>query len=266
MNGPSMLEPRNVGPETDMLSALLPVPGFGVLPVNAFLVRAAQPMLIDTGLAGLRSDFLDRLRSTIDPRDLRWIWITHTDPDHLGNLAAVLEEAPQARVVTTYLGMGKMGLHGLPLDRVYLLNPGQSLDLGDRRITAVRPPTFDAPETTGPFDKKTGTLFSADCFGALLAAPAESANDLAPDTLRDGLVTWTTVDAPWLHQVDERLFTETLAEVRSLDPKLVLSSHLPPAAGMTETLIAHLASARTAGPFVGPDQAAIERMMTGVEA
>jgi glyoxylase-like metal-dependent hydrolase (beta-lactamase superfamily II) len=77
--------------------------------------------------------------STIDPADLRWIWITHMDFDHIGNLAAVLELAPQARVVTNYLGMGKMGLIGLPQDRAWLLNPGQSLDVGDRRLHALRP-------------------------------------------------------------------------------------------------------------------------------
>ena len=83
--------------------------------------------------------------------------------DHLGNIEAVLTEAPNARVVTSYIGMAKMGLHGLPLDRVYLLNAGQSLNVGDRELLAVKPPTFDAPETTGLFDPTSQSLISADC-------------------------------------------------------------------------------------------------------
>ncbi|QKQ26676.1 MBL fold metallo-hydrolase [Candidatus Reidiella endopervernicosa] len=93
------------------------------------------------------------MRSVVDPKDLRWIWITHADMDHLGNLEAVLSEATNARIVTTYIGMAKMGLHGLPLVRVFLLNPGQSLNVGDRQLMAVKPPTYDAPETTGLLDK-----------------------------------------------------------------------------------------------------------------
>lgn len=261
MDAPTMFEPRPVTADTVSLNSYLPLPGFGVLPVNAFVIRASQPVLVDTGLAALEREFMQALRSTIAPEDLRWIWLTHTDPDHLGNLEAVLSAAPSARVVTTYLGMGKMALNGLPIDRVYLLNPGQSLDVGDRALRAFTPPTFDAPETTAFFDSRTRAFFSADCFGTLMAEVAANAADIDPEALRDGLVTWSTIDAPWLHIVDEGRFYDSLDVVRRLEPSVILSGHLPPAEGMTETLLKHLASARTASPFLGPDQAALEGMM-----
>ncbi|WP_119459076.1 MBL fold metallo-hydrolase [Rhodospirillaceae bacterium SYSU D60014] len=261
MDRPMMFEPRSVAVDTDSLPAYIPVPGYGVLPVNAFLIRAAQPVLVDSGLASLREGFMQSLRSAVALDDLRWIWLTHMDPDHFGNLEAVLAEAPKARVVTTFLGMGKMGLHQLPLDRVYLLNPGQSLDIGDRRLVAVTPPAFDAPETTGLFDTKTRAFFSADCFGALMNEPAETAAEIPPGDLRDGLVAWSTVDAPWLRTADEDKFDHALDAVSSLAPSVVLSSHLPAANGMTETLLCHLSSALAAPAFEGPDQAALEQMM-----
>jgi hypothetical protein len=261
MQQPTMLPPRAVAPDTHLLGAYLPLPGYGVLPVNSFLIRGAQPMLIDTGLAAVREAFLRDLHATIDPRDLRWIWLTHIDPDHVGNLAAVLAEAPRARVITSYLGMGKLGLLGLPVERVYLANPGQRLDIGDREIVAIQPPTFDAPETAGLLDTKSRALFPADCFGALMQEPAETARAVPATALRDGQVTWATVDAPWLAMIDEPKLGAALDAVRRLAPDAVLSSHLPPAAGMTETLLANLATATRAPRFVGPDQAALEKMM-----
>jgi glyoxylase-like metal-dependent hydrolase (beta-lactamase superfamily II) len=234
--------------------------------VNAFVIRSPQPVLVDTGLAGLRDSFLAALGSVIPPEEIRWIWLTHTDADHAGNLKEVLDMAPGARLVTNFLGMGKLGLLGLPTDRVHLLNPGQSLDVGDRTLVARVPPTFDAPETTGFFDPKTSTLFSADCFGALMGAPAETAADIPPNDLRDGLITWSTVDAPWLHRIDAGAFGRTLEEVRDLQAEMVLSGHLPPAFGMAETLLGHLAGAPAAQPFVGPDQAALEKMMSELAA
>ena len=263
MQAPTMAPTRTVAPDTLALSAWLPVPGFGVLPVNAFLIRGAEPTLVDTGLSALREPFMTALRTAIDPAELRWIWITHMDPDHLGNLEAVLAEAPRARVVTTFLGMGKMGLHGLPGERAHLLNPGQRLAAGDRELLAVVPPSFDAPETTGLLDTRTRALFSADCFGALMHEPADSAAAIAPGALRDGMVTWATVDAPWLDLVDTGRHDAALERIRRLDPALVLGGHLPPAAGMTATLLAHLAAARAAPPFEGPDHAALERLMEG---
>jgi len=266
MNTPMMFETRRVAPDTDALSAYLPLPGFGVLPVNAYVVHAPEPVLVDTGLSALRDGFLQALSGVVDPAELRWIWITHMDADHVGNLQAVLDRAPAARVVTTYLGMGKMGLLGLPVERAYLLNPGQKLELGTHRLEAVVPPTFDAPETTGLYDAGTRALFSADCFGALMPEPAESAAAIDPATLRDGMVSWATVDAPWLSLVEEGRLRGVLDRIGRLDPAVILSSHLPPAGGMTRTLLGHLDAARSAPPFEGPDQAALEQMMAGQAA
>jgi hypothetical protein len=70
------------------------------------------------------------------------------------------------------------------------------------------------------------------------------------------------VDSPWLHKVDRGALAGELEGIRSMAPKMVLSSHLPPAPGhMTERLLASLAAAPGAQPFVGPNQAALEQML-----
>jgi glyoxylase-like metal-dependent hydrolase (beta-lactamase superfamily II) len=266
MQNPISIENQELEDGTTVLRSWTPIPGLGVLPVNAFLIKAPEPVLIDTGLAALHSDFMEHLQELVDLRDLSWIWLTHTDADHVGNLAAVLAEAPIARVVTTFLGMGKLGLLGLPVERCFLLNPGQRLAVGDRELLAVTPPSFDAPETTGLFDAHSGYLYSADCFGALLDRPYDVAADVPADALEAGLVTWAGVDAPWLRLVDERLFDRVTADIRSLRPRAVLGSHLPPAVDMLDTLLGHLRAARGAPAFTGPDQAALEQMMAGASA
>jgi hypothetical protein len=263
MDTPQMGTPLPSGPDTWTLPAWLPLPGLGVLAVNAFVIRGEQPVLVDTGLGALRADFMQALGSVLDPADLRWVWITHTDPDHVGNLVPVLEQAPRARVVTNFLGMGKLMLGGLPVDRVWLVNPGQSLDLGDRRLLALRPPVYDAPETMALMDTRSGTLCSADCFGALLEAPVTSAAEVPREALRAGMLTWAGVDAPWLSLLPDGGIDGSLEAVRALAPARVLSAHLPPAEGMTDRLTAWLAEACGADPFTGPDQAAVASAPAG---
>jgi glyoxylase-like metal-dependent hydrolase (beta-lactamase superfamily II) len=248
--------------DVDILGSYYPVPGYGLVPINAFLLHAAQPVLVDTGPVLWSREYLAAIRSVIDLRDLRWIWLTHADPDHIGCLHEVLDAAPDARLVTTFLGLGKLGLYGpLSPERVYLLNPGQSLDVGDRKLHALRPPSYDAPETTAFLDGKTRTLFSSDFCGALLQAPAESAEAIARSELRDGMTLWATVDAPWLSGQGPSAFEAGLARIRSLAPTAIFSTHLPPATGMTDVLLENVHGARTAPPFVGPDQPAFAAML-----
>jgi glyoxylase-like metal-dependent hydrolase (beta-lactamase superfamily II) len=258
-----MITSYEAGSGIDVLTSTFPVPGFGVVPINAFVLHGPEPVLVDTGPVVECEEFMSALRSVIDPAGLRWIWLTHTDFDHIGALPQLLAENPRLRVLTTFLSVGIMSLSApLPMDRVHLINPGQTITVGDRIFTAVRPPVFDNPATTGFHDDKSGALFSSDCFGALLPAAPENAADLSDQELREGQVFWATLDSPWLHKVDGAAFARELSSIRAMEPALVLSSHLPAAPGsMMARLLASLEAAPTAQPFVGPDQAALEAML-----
>jgi glyoxylase-like metal-dependent hydrolase (beta-lactamase superfamily II) len=242
------------------------VPGMGVLPANSFVIKSDQPVLVDAGPGGVAPGaFEAALSEVIEPADLKWLWLTHTDPDHIGALAWLLDAAPRLRVITTYLAIGKLGMHKpVPLDRCWFANPGDAVHVGDRKLVAVTPPSFDAPETTALYDTRTATLFSADSFGALMQAPAADARDIAPADLADGLVLWSSVDAPWLHRVDRQEHARDLDRVRALAPTTVLSSHLPPAPGMIDRLTNLLGRVPDANPWVGPDQAALEALLEQV--
>ena len=257
------METYTAAPDVEVITSPYPIPGFGLIPINAFVLKGTEPILVDTGAVVESADFMSVLKTVIDPSELKWIWLTHTDFDHIGSLQKLLDENPQIRVITTFLGVGIMTLvGGLPLDRVNFVNSGEKITIGDRTLTGVRPPAFDNPSTTGFWDDKTGIFFSSDCFGALLQEVPQNAADLSEQDLREGQLFWATVDSPWLHKVDEGIFARELDGIRKMQPKMVLSSHLPAADGrMTEKLIASLSAAPKAQPFVGPDQAALEQML-----
>ena len=258
-----MIYTHKAAPDIEVLTSNFPIPGFGLVPINAFVIKGSEPILVDTGSAVESAEFMPALRSVIDPADLRWLWLTHTDFDHMGSLHQLLTENPKLRVITNFLGVGIMSLFApLPLDRVYLINSGEKINVGNRTLTAFRPPAFDNPSTTGFYDDKSSILFSSDCFGALLSEVPENAADLSDEVLRNGQVFWATVDSPWLHKVDQGVFGKELDVIRKMSPKMVLSSHLPPAPGnMTERLLGSLATVPAAQPFVGPNQAALEQML-----
>lgn len=224
---PAMHAPRRLTDTWSVLPASLALEGLGVSPVNAYLMKGREPLLVDTGVKPLEGPFLDALFSLCDPEDLRWIWLSHGDPDHTGNVEAVLDAAPNARAVAPFLAWGKLALSGCDMSRIDILDPSRPLEIGGRRLDPVRPPYFDAPETTGFFDAAERVLFVVDAFGAILPEIAEEVTDVAPDVLRDGQLAWASIDAPWLGMVDAGLLGRTLGALGRLAPDFVLSGHLP---------------------------------------
>ena len=91
MDTPTMFEPYEAAPDIDVIPSYFPIPVLGNVPVNAFVLKAAEPVLVDTGLVPLSDPFMEKLSSAIDPEDLRWLWLTHADQDHVGSLHRILQ-------------------------------------------------------------------------------------------------------------------------------------------------------------------------------
>jgi flavorubredoxin len=257
-----------VGGDVWVLPTHLSVPAVGLIPINAFLILAREPVLVDTGIRVDSEEFLAALKSIIDPQELRWVWLTHDDLDHTGSIEEVLSLAPEARLAThAFSALRMTTAWNVPLDRVCALAPGDTIDVGDRKLTALRPPLFDNPMSTGIYDDRNRFFFSVDSFGAVLSRGlVEDATDLTHEELRRGMILWETVDSPWAHMLDIAKFGSALRAVRTLDPAAILSSHLPPARGVTERFLEVLASVPDADPFVAPNQAAFQEMLADAPA
>lgn len=205
---------------------------------------------------------MEALQSVIDLRDLKWVWLTHDDADHTGSLEKILAIAPNARLAANSLAMFRMSTAWpVPMDRVYWLNPGDSLNVGDRTLTAMRPPLFDNPTTIGMYDDKSGAFFSADCFGAIIPSPARSTDDVPESDLVQGIVGWASMDNPWIHMVKPSDFNLALHAIRQLAPKAIFSAHLPTAMGKTGQLLDLLATVPLATPAIAPDQTALKQIL-----
>ena len=257
-----MEKPYQAMLDIEVLPAHFPIPNTGFLPVNAFVIKAREPVLVDTGMGIESEEFMKALESIIDPQDLRWVWLTHDDADHTGSIQKVLEAAPSARLAANSLAVLRMSTAWpVPMHRVYWLNSGDSIRVGDRKLTAVRPPLFDNPTTIGVYDDKSKAFFSADCFGAIIPSPAQSTDDVAEGDLAQGMAGWASLDNPWVHMVEPREFSQALDRIRQIAPKMIFSAHLPPATGKTEQFLELLATVPPSTPSIAPNQTALEQIL-----
>jgi flavorubredoxin len=218
-----------VAPETFLIPTIAAEPLSGAfLMANTLVIRGAEPVVVDTGCSLVREQWLATVFSVVEPEDVRWVFVSHDDHDHIGNLEGVLDRCPNATLVANWSMTTRLGGDvELPLDRMRWLDAGQSFHAGDRELHLVRPPLFDSPATRGLFDPSTGVLWAVDTFGALVQAPVLEADDADPALYAesfDALNQWNT---PWLAWLDVDRFAAHVRATAALPASAVASAHGP---------------------------------------
>jgi flavorubredoxin/flavin reductase (DIM6/NTAB) family NADH-FMN oxidoreductase RutF len=133
---------------------------------NSFLIQGEKVALVDTSHEKFRQLYLDLLQQTIDPKTIDYLIISHTEPDHSGLVADVLELAPQVTVVGSKVAIQFLeDLVHRPFERIIVKN-ADTLDLGNgHRLEFVMSPNLHWPDTIFTYDHKTEILFTCDAFG-----------------------------------------------------------------------------------------------------
>ncbi len=134
---------------------------------NSYLVRGEKTALIDTSHAKFQQLYMDALQGLIDPQQIDYIVISHTEPDHSGLVKDVLDLAPQAVVVGAKVAVKFLeDLVHQPF-KSQLVKSGDTLDLGNGHVLEfVSAPNLHWPDTIFTYDQKTGILYTCDAFGA----------------------------------------------------------------------------------------------------
>jgi flavorubredoxin len=97
-----------VADDTFVIPMYVPVPGLGLAYLNAMVIRGKEQVLVDTGGPVHRAEYLDAAVSIVEPKDVRWIFLSHDDRDHSGNIMQVLERCPNATLVTNFVAVARM--------------------------------------------------------------------------------------------------------------------------------------------------------------
>jgi flavorubredoxin len=196
--------------------------------MNAMVIRGAEPVLVDTGSPAVRPQWLEAAWSVVDPMDVRWIFLTHDDRDHSGNLVPILAACPNATLLTTWFSIGRMADEWeTPLNRCRFMNDGDTIDVGDRTLVAKRPPLYDNPTTRALFDSKTNVLWSVDTFATNVPTPVPEIGELSDDEFRDGQLFGGRLVSPWVGLVDVQKFRGVVDDVQGFGAEVIAGCHSP---------------------------------------
>ena len=166
--------------------------------------------------------------------------------------------------ITTFLGLGKLGEEfAIPPERCYFLNDGDSLDIGDRTVTAIRPPLYDSSATRGLWDPKTSMYFAADCYGVVMPNVPQFADEMPAGEYEDGFFWMNRANHIWFHDVKQAAIDAAAERIVKLDPKVVVSGHGPSARKNLPNYCKMITRIGDMEPVQMPNQAEFEKMLAG---
>lgn len=235
--------------------------------LNSMVIRGADPVIIDTGTVANRAQWLEDVFGLVDPEDVRYVFISHDDVDHTGNLAQVMQLCANATLLASWALVERFSnAFAFPLDRCRWVDDGSGLDLADRRLQFVRPPLWDSPTTRGVFDPSTQVYWAVDAFAAPCSmAVEESVDQLDPEAWRAGMATFAHhAVAPWLSLVDTGRYRSSVEAVRALGATTIASAHSPLIPSiMVEPAFDLLADLPNVSVPAAPDQSVLEVIVAG---
>lgn len=136
---------------------------------NSYFIDAEKKVIVDTTKETFWETYEKKIRAVVDPSEIDYIILNHTEPDHSGNLAHLLKLAPKAKVVTTTTGLKYLkDIFKTDFDSIVVKN-GDVLDLGDKKLRFISAPNLHWPDTMYTYLEEEKVLFSCDSFGCHFA-------------------------------------------------------------------------------------------------
>jgi len=145
---------------------------------NSYIIIDEKPTLIDTVKGYGFNEMLEGIKEVIDPSKIQYIISNHTEMDHSGTIDKMLEYCPAAEVVCSPKGKEHLKRHFKKEWRFKVVDTGNVLDIGKRKLTFYLTPMVHWPDNMVTYSEKDSILFSNDGFGQHYASRERFSDEL----------------------------------------------------------------------------------------
>lgn len=188
------------------------------LTFHQYLILTDEPVLVHTGSIQQAEALIPQLKSTLNGRALKYIFISHFESDECGGLSLILKHFTEAKPVCSEVTARQLSGFGITND-VIIKKPGEKLIAGDSELEFISYLSeMHLWEGLLLIENKRGIFFSSDLMFRLGKA--------------DGSI----IDGNWKKEVsdispmqvpdpDKRL--ELQQTLEKLNPKFIATGHGP---------------------------------------
>ncbi|MFA8300691.1 MAG: FprA family A-type flavoprotein [Hyphomicrobiales bacterium] len=132
---------------------------------NSYFINAEKKAVVETSKEKFWDVYEAKLRQVVNPEEIEYIILNHTEPDHSGNVRNLLQIAPNATVVGSGNAIRYMkDLLGFEFKHL-VVKDGHTLDLGNKTIRFISAPNLHWPDSMYSYLEEDKLLFTCDSFG-----------------------------------------------------------------------------------------------------
>lgn len=193
---------------------------------NSYILKCGdKTVLFETAKAKFYDEYEKTLSETLDITTIDYIVVDHTEPDHAGSIAKVLEKNPRAKIIATPVAIGFLkniingDFYSIPV------KDGDEMKIGNKTLKFFVLPNLHWPDTMYTYIVEDKVLVTCDSFGSHYA--------------HEGILRSTVTDEEGYMRATKYYFdnilgpfkqpymTKALALVRSLDIDMICPGHGP---------------------------------------
>jgi NADH oxidase (H2O-forming) len=187
---------------------------------NAYLIDDEKVAVIDTVKNGYFDEFLCNIKSIIGDRKVDYIIVQHTEPDHSGSLAKLIEEYPDATVVGSKAAI----IYSKQIvNKEFKSEEARGeLSLGKTTLNFISAPNLHWPDTIFTYVPEKEILFTCDFTGCHYSPSGSIKDNCGDDYFEEMKYYFDVIMGPF-----KRFVLMALDRIKGLKFDMVAPSHGP---------------------------------------
>lgn len=138
---------------------------------NSYLLKTNEgAVLFETCKIGFFDEYIENIKKICSLDDITYLVVNHTEPDHSGSVAALLELNPNIKIIGSRIAGCYLGeITNSSCLNFMEVKPGDSLTVGEYELNFVKAPFLHWPDSMYTYIPKLNSLITCDSFGAHFA-------------------------------------------------------------------------------------------------
>jgi len=188
---------------------------------NAYLIDDEKVALVDTVKDGYFDEYLSNIKEVIGGRKVDYIIIQHTELDHSGSLAKLVEVYPEAKIIGTRAAL--MYLKEITNKEINGEAVPAEMSLGNTTLKFIQAPNLHWPDTMFTYAVEKKVLFTCDFLGCHYCPESGTLMDEgAGDYLEEMKYYFECIMGPF-----KKFVNQGLDKIKDLELDIVCPSHGP---------------------------------------